>query len=105
MSSGTWRQDLLDEAAEGRGAGQVGAVGGDVDAGQHDLGISLFDEGADLAHDLAGRDRAGGPAPDRDDAEGAAVVAAVLDLHIGAGARAEAVDHVVGGFGGAYECR
>src|SRR5690606_15528984 len=43
-------------------------------------------------HHLAGGDRAAGPAPLGDDAEGAAVVAAVLDLDPGAGVVAQAVD-------------
>ena len=36
-SSGTWLQDALDQLPERRRAGQVRAVAGDVDAGQHDL--------------------------------------------------------------------
>ena len=37
-------QDRAHQPAEARRAGQVGAIGGDVDAGQHDLAIAVLDE-------------------------------------------------------------
>ena len=43
-SSGTWRRMLFDQRAERRRAGQVGAVAGDVDAGQHHLAGAVLDE-------------------------------------------------------------
>ena len=63
-------------------ARQVRAVGGDVDAGQHDLAATAFDEPPDLRDHLASRHRARWTAPERNDAECAAMVAAVLDLHV-----------------------
>ena len=78
--------------------GQVGAVGGDIDAGQHDFLVSGGNQGADLVGDGADRDRAVGAAAERDDAERAAVVAALLHLHEGSGAAGELGDQVRGGF-------
>src|SRR6185437_10428707 len=83
-----------DELAERHLAGKVLAVSGDVDAGQHDLRIALRGEPPRLRHHLAGRNRARWPAAERDDAKGTAMVAAVLDLHIGARAIAEALDQM-----------
>ena len=57
------------------------AIARDVDAGQHDLAIAVLDQPAHLRHHLAHRHRARIAAAERDDAEGAAVVAAVLHLH------------------------
>src|SRR5581483_8104566 len=51
----------------------------------------------DLRHHLACRYRTRRPPAERNNAEGAAVVAAILYLHIGAGARAEAVDQMTRG--------
>ena len=78
--------------APSAGAGKVGAVGGDVDAGQHDFAIAVVDEAADLIDDGGQRHRARIAAAVRDDAEGAAVVAAVLHLDEGAGAPVDALD-------------
>ena len=63
--------------------GAVGAPAGHVDAGQHHLAIALGGQALDLGHDLAGGGRARIPASIGDDAEGAAVVAAVLHFDIG----------------------
>jgi hypothetical protein len=94
FSSGTALRIRRTSAAERRRAGQVGAIGGDVDAGQHDFGNAVGHQPAHLLHDGARRHRARGAAAERDDAEGAAVVAAVLHLDEGAHPLAEAVDHV-----------
>ncbi len=98
-------QDLSDEFAERRRAGEIGAVAGDVDAGQNDFAGAGFDEAADLVDDFACRDGSRRTAAVRDDAERAAVIAAVLDLHIGARARAEAVDQVATRFLARTGCR
>ena len=78
--------------AAARPAGR--AVARDVDAGEHHLAVAVLDEPAHLRDDLAHRHRARVPAPERDDAEGAAVVAAVLHLHEGARVALDAVDEV-----------
>ncbi len=54
-------------------------------------------QAAHAVHHRAHGYRAGGPAAIGDDAERAAVVAAVLHLDEGAGAAAEAVDEMAGG--------
>ena len=87
-------EDLLHQRAELRRARQVRAVAREIDAGEHDLAIAALDQPAHLRHDLAHRHRARIAAAIRDDAEGAAVVAAVLHLHEGARAAFEAVDQV-----------
>jgi hypothetical protein len=63
------------------------AVGGDVDAGQHHFAIARSDEPLICSTTGAHRHRARRAAAIGDDAEGAAMVAAVLHLHEGAGAR------------------
>ncbi len=82
------------QSAERHLAGQVLAIGGDVHARQHDLGIALLHKQAHLRHHFARRHRARRSAPERDDAEGATMIAPVLDLHIGAGAAAETLDQM-----------
>ena len=75
--------------------GRSRAIGGEIDAGQHDLGDSPRDQRARLARRLrpSGTERLGA-APEGDDAEGAAMVAALLHLDEGAGAALEAVDQL-----------
>ena len=77
-------QDRLHQPAELRRARQVGAIAGHVDAGQHDLGIAVAGQPLDLLDHRAHRHRARIAAAVGDDAEGAAVVAAILHLHEGA---------------------
>ena len=96
-------QNLADERAERRRPRKIGAVRRDVDAGQHDLAASARHEAANLRHDLTGRHRARRSAPVRNDAERAAVIAAVLHLHVGAGARPEAVDEMPGRLAHAHD--
>ena len=74
-------QDLLCQLPELRRARQIGAVAREVDAGQHDLGMAALDQRADLLDHRAHRHRARIAAAVGNDAEGAAVVAAVLHLH------------------------
>ena len=74
-------QDLLDQLPELRRARQIGAIAGDIDAGQHDLGMAALDQRADLFDHGAHRHRARIAAAIGDDAEGAAMIAAVLHLH------------------------
>ena len=67
---------------------------GDVDAGQHHLAEAGLDQGAHLRHHRAHRHAADRAAAERDDAEGAAMVAALLHLHEGAGAAGELGDQM-----------
>ena len=63
---------------------QVGTVAGHVHAGQHHLGVAGRRQRAHLVHHRAHRHAAVRPAAERDDAEGAAVVAALLHGDVGA---------------------
>ncbi len=70
-------QQALDEAAEA----QVAAlVRGDVDAGEDDVARALIHSLANCGENGFGRDRAGLAPAERNDAERAAMVAAVLNL-------------------------
>ena len=64
--------------------------------GQNHLVIAAIHQPLDLIHHHARRDRAGIAPAIGDDAEGAAVIAAILHLHIGPGPGAEPVDQVTG---------
>src|SRR4029077_19461059 len=75
-------------------AGKIAAVAGEIDAGEDDLAIAARAQLAHLRHHLAHGHRARIAAAIRDDAEGAAVIAAVLHLHEGARAAFEAVDEM-----------
>src|SRR5215472_5957601 len=77
-------QDLLDQLPEFWRARKVAAIAREVDAGQDDLGMAPLGERADLIDHHADRHRARIAAAERNDAERAAVVAAVLHLHEGA---------------------
>src|SRR5262249_61479816 len=87
-------EDLLYQRAEPRRAWQVAAIAREVDAGEHDLAVTALGEPAHLRHHLAHRHRARVAAAVWDDAEGAAVVAAVLHLHHPAPPSFEAVDQM-----------
>ena len=82
-------EDLLHQRAELRRAGQIGAVAGDIDAGEHDLAIAVGDEPPHVVDHRAHRHRARIAAAIGNDAERAAMVAAVLHLHEGARAAFE----------------
>ncbi len=77
-------QDSLDQRGERRRARQVGAIAGQVDAGQHDFAVTGIDQRRDPVDHRAGGHRPAVAAPMRDHAEGAAMVAAILDLDKGA---------------------
>ena len=61
---------------------QIGAIGSQIDAGQHDLAIAGGEERARLGDDLVERHRAARPARIGDYAKGAAMVAALLHLQV-----------------------
>ncbi len=73
-------------------AARLAAPAAQVDAAQHDLAIAPA-QAAHLLDHLLRRRAAAAPAHERNDAERAAVVAAVLDLQIGARAVARGVLH------------
>ena len=77
--------------------GRSAPKAGHVDAGQHDLGIAVAGQPLDLLDHGAHRHRARIAAAIGDDAEGAAMVAAVLHLDEGARAALDGVDHMAGG--------
>ena len=85
-------ENLLHQGAEPRRAGQARPIAGEIDAGEHHLAIAARDQAAHLIDRLAHGHGARIAAAERNDAEGAAVVAAVLHLHEGAGAALVAVD-------------
>ncbi len=87
-------QQPAHELPQARPPRQIGAEAGDVDAGQHDLAMAERHQRARLLDDVADRHRAVVAAPLRDDAEGAAVVAALLHLDDGAGAAVDGVDEL-----------
>ena len=74
-------QDLFCQLPELRRARQIRAIARQIDAGQHDLGMAALDQRADLIDHGAHRHRARIAAAVGNDAEGAAVIAAVLHLH------------------------
>ena len=79
------RTDGLDGVQQRRAVPEVPAVAGQVDAREHDLAVAGLAQGARLGRNVRKAPRADRPAHLRDDAVGAAVVAALLDLHHGAG--------------------
>ena len=86
-------QDAHHQIAKTRAARQVRAPGCQIHPGQHNLCKTLVHQPLDLLDHHARRHRPRISATVRNDAEGAAMVAAVLHLHIGAVA-AEAVDQM-----------
>ena len=74
-------QDLLRQQAEFRRARQIRAIARQIDTGQHDLGMAALDQRADLGHHRAHRHRPRIAAAIGNNAEGTAVIAAVLHLH------------------------
>ena len=80
-------KDTLEQAAEREALRQVCTVSGKINAGDDHLLTARLKQAPDLLDHPFGRLRAGGSPSKRDDAKGAAVVAAVLHLHKGAGAR------------------
>src|SRR5690606_3885801 len=76
---------------------------GDVHPGQHDFRIAIGDEFLDLLDHEPHGYRAGGATAIGNDAEGAAMVAAVLHLNEGAGAAIHALDEVPGRLAHAHD--
>ena len=93
-SSGTCLRICSHQLAEPRRARQVRAIARDVDAGEHHLAVAVLGEAAHLRDHLAHRHRARISAAIRDDAEGAAMIAAVLHLHERARAPFDALDQM-----------
>ena len=77
-------QQCLGKITKGRLARQVRAIARGVHPGQHDLAIAAFRQPARLIHHGPHRHGAGIAAPIGYDAEGAAMIAAVLHLNEGA---------------------
>src|SRR5215469_18082298 len=80
--------------AEARCPRQIGAIGRQIDAGQYDLAVARFNETARLIGDAAHRHRSVGSAGVRDDAKGAAMVTALLNMQKGAALPFKAVDEM-----------
>ncbi len=73
-------QDAFDQRGEGGRPRQVGAVAGEINAGQHDFAVPGIDERGNPVDHRTRRDRTAVPPPERNRAEGATMVAAVLHL-------------------------
>ena len=91
-------EDLRDQRAQFRRTRQVGAVARNVDASEHGLAIAVGDEALDIRDHGAHRHRARIAAAVGNNAESAAVIAAVLHLHERARTPGKAVDQMRGGF-------
>ena len=89
---GQLAQQAAHHLAQRRAARQIAAIAADVDAGQHDLPDACLHQPAGLGQDLAHGKAAVVAAAIGDDAEGAAVIAALLDLQEGAGAAFDGLD-------------
>ena len=89
-------QDLLHQRAEPGRARKILAIAGEIDAGEDDFAIAARAQRAHLRNHLAHRHRTRIAAAIGDDAEGAAVVAAVLHLHEGARVTFDAIDEMRG---------
>ena len=79
------REQLPDHLAEARPVRLIDAIGGQIDPGQHDLAGAAGDKAPCLFGDLTQRQGPARAASIGDNAEGAAMVAALLHLQIGAG--------------------
>ena len=77
--------DLLDQCGQIDFRLKILAVAAEMDAGEDDLLVTGFGELAHLGQHFPGHHAAAQSARRRDDAVGAAVVAALLDFHEGAG--------------------
>ena len=97
FTPGTSFRIFRDQVAERGPAGQVGAIGGEIDAGEYNLGEALVRQAPRFLDDRAHRHAARIPAAVGDDAEGAAVVAAVLHLQERSRVTVEAVHELRGG--------
>ena len=88
-------QNLLGQVAQ---AGVTCAIGRNINTGQHHFHMAALNQFPHLIDDAPGRHAAIGAAGKGDDAEGAAMVAALLHLDEGAGAAFQTADQVTGGF-------
>src|SRR5260370_18907971 len=100
---GDQREESPHELAERRLSRQIGAEGGDVDTAQHDLAIAGGDNLARLLDDGAERQRAAVAPAEGYDAEGAAVIAALLHLDEGAAVSVETLDEMSGRLAHAHD--
>src|SRR6266550_616466 len=89
-------ENLLHQCAELGRTRKIRAIAREIDAGKHDFAIAARAEAAHLSYDLSHRHRARIAAAIGNDAEGAAMVAAVLHLHEGARPAREAIDEMRG---------
>src|SRR3546814_9716915 len=98
MRISDWSSDVCssDLRAKAGAAGKIGAIGRDIDPGQHDLVEALIDQRPYPVDDKTGGGGARIATAKGDDAEGAAMVAAVLHLHERAGALGKAAEHKIG---------
>ena len=96
-------QQLSHQRAQRGRARQVGAIGGQIHAGQHDLGKAFFDQPPRFRHHRAHRHAARIAPAIGNDAEGAAMVAAILHLQEGAGLAVEMIHHLRRGFAHAHD--
>ena len=87
-------QKSLRQKPERRGARQIAAIAGGIDAGQYDLAITAVDELAGLIDDGSHRYGAGIAAAIGNDAESAAMVAAILHLDERAHMAVDVPDHL-----------
>ena len=84
--------------AEGGLARQIAAVRGEIHAGQNDFLVTTLDQTPSLRDDLTNGNAAARPTAIGNDAEGAAVIAAILHLNERARTPLQPVDQVAGGF-------
>jgi len=87
-------ENLPHQPAQPGRSGQVRSVAGEIDAGEDDFAIAALAQGAHLRHHLPHGHRARIAAPIGNDAEGAAMVAAILYRHEGAHAAFASVDRI-----------
>ena len=91
-------ENSLHQLAETQASRKIGTVGGHVHAGQHHFGITVADKALDLIHHRAHRNGAGITTTIGNNAEGAAMIAAILHLHESARATFDGIDHMACGF-------
>ena len=96
-------EDPRDQIAKARRARQVRAPACQVNAGQHDLVEPARHQARNLIHNHARGHRTRIAAAKRNDAKSTAVIAAILNLNIGARPRAKAVNQMVGGLGDRHD--
>src|ERR1700758_4340284 len=87
-------ENLRHQRAELWRARKIRAVARNIDAGEHDLAIAVGDKPADVLDHRAHRHRARIAPAERNDAKGAAVIAAILHLDESAGAAGERIDQM-----------